>query len=210
MFRRIPAFDGEAAAERLNAFRNALDDLESLEFGAPRAMLAGQYGLALGRSGQRDQGIATVVRALAQCDETGDHWYAGELRRIHGELLLMAEGGAPPSVAVVRDAEVCFVAALEDSLMRGCRSLQLRAAISLGSLWHAQGRSAEAVGLIRSATTAVAEGLDWDDFDAATRLLQIATRASAHPYAASGIRPAGQPAAANTSEAPPQKVAQRG
>lgn len=201
---------GEAAAERLNAFRNALDDLESLEFGAPRAMLAGQYGLALGRSGQRDQGIATVVRALAQCDETGDHWYAGELRRIHGELLLMAEGGAPPSVAVARDAEVCFVAALEDSLMRGCRSLQLRAAISLGSLWHAQGRSAEAVGLIRPATTAVAEGLDWDDFDAATRLLQIATRASAHPHAASGIRPAGQPAAANTSEAPPQKVAQRG
>jgi hypothetical protein len=152
-----------------------------------------------------------VVRALAQCDETGDHWYAGEMRRIHGELLLMAEVGAPPSVTVARDAEVCFVAALEDSLMRGCRSLQLRAASSLGSLWHAQGRSAEAVQLIRSASTRLAEGLDWDDFEAATRLLQITTRAIAHNPAASVIRPAAQLAAVNTCDAPPpREIAQRG
>jgi predicted ATPase/DNA-binding winged helix-turn-helix (wHTH) protein len=168
----------EAVPERLHAFRAALNDLESLEFGAPRAMLAGQYSLALGRSGQREEGIAVIVRVLAQCDEAGDHWYAGELRRMHGELLLMEHAGYAPSAGDARDGQACLSAALEESLMQGCRSLQLRAATSLGRCWHAQGRSAEAADLLRSACSRLTEGLDWDDFKAATHLLNIAAEAS--------------------------------
>jgi hypothetical protein len=62
--------------------------------------------------------------------------------------------------------------------MQGCRSLQLRAATSLGRCWHAQGRSAEAADLLRSACSRLTEGLDWDDFKAATHLLNIAAEAS--------------------------------
>jgi predicted ATPase/DNA-binding winged helix-turn-helix (wHTH) protein len=168
----------EPVPERLHAFRLALNDLDSLEFGAPRAMLAGQYSLALGRSGRREDGIAAIVRVLAQCDEAGDHWYAGELRRIHGELLLMEQAGHAPSDADARDGETCLSAALEESLMQGCRSLQLRAATSLGRCWHAHGRSAEAADLLKSACSRLTEGLDWDDFKAATHLLKIAAAAS--------------------------------
>ncbi|RDJ98049.1 winged helix-turn-helix domain-containing protein [Paraburkholderia lacunae] len=168
----------EAVPDRLHAFRAALDDLESLAFGAPRAMFAGQYSLALGRAGRREEGIAAVERALAQCDETGDRWYAAELRRIHGDLLLMSAAGDSPSVDVARDAEASLIAALDESLEQGCRSLQLRAATSLGRLWHAQGRNAEAAQLVESACAKVTQGLDWDDFKAANHLLQIATRAS--------------------------------
>jgi predicted ATPase len=63
--------------------------------------------------------------------------------------------------------------------MQGCRSLQLRAATSLGRLWHAQGRSAEAVQLLQSACAQLTEGHDWDDFKAASQLLRIAATASA-------------------------------
>jgi tetratricopeptide (TPR) repeat protein len=168
----------ESVPERLHAFRSALNDLDSLEFGAPRAMLAGQYSIALGRSGRREDGIAAIVRVLAQCDEAGDHWYASELWRIHGELLLMEQAGHPPSDGDARDGETCLSAALEESLIQGSRSLQLRAATSLGRCWHAQGRSAEAAVLLKSACSGLTEGLDWDDFKAATDLLKIATAAS--------------------------------
>ncbi|RKE35733.1 putative ATPase [Paraburkholderia sp. BL23I1N1] len=194
--------------ERLKAFRTALDDLEALEFGAPRAMLAGQYSLALGRSGQREAGIAAVVRALVQCDETGDQWYAGELRRIHGELLLMEESDTAPSGVLARDAEVCLIAALGESLTQGCRSLQLRAATSLARLWHAQGRSAEAAQLLRSACSRLTEGLNWDDFKAATHLLQIAAAAGEQAAAcanAPASTAANAPAEAVSPDSPPSE-----
>jgi tetratricopeptide (TPR) repeat protein len=200
----------DVTPERLQAFRAALNHLESLEFGAPRAMLAGQYSLALGRSGQREAGIAAVTRALVQCDETGDHWYAGELRRIHGELLLMEQAGAPPSEAIERDAEACLLAALEDSLVRGCRSLQLRAATSLGRLWHAQGRSAEAARLLHSARSRLTEGLDWDDLKAAGHLLRITAVAEAHCVPGTGDPAVPRAAAAAFDTAPQAEISERG
>ena len=87
----------DTGAERLRAFRAALDELEALEFGAPRAMLLAQYGLALGHAGRAEEGLAAVTGALLQCDETGDQWYVAELRRIHGELLFMGRGTASGS-----------------------------------------------------------------------------------------------------------------
>ncbi|AUT76122.1 transcriptional regulator [Paraburkholderia hospita] len=173
----LRSLDG-TAPERLLAFRSALDGLESIEYSAPRALLAAQYSLALGRAGRREESIAAVVCALEQCDDTGDHWYASELRHVHGQLLLMGPAGGEPSDDVTRDAEACLIAALEDSLVHGCRSLQLRVATSLASLWHAQGRSTEAVQLLKSVCAKLTEGRDWDDFKAATHLLRIAAIAS--------------------------------
>ncbi|MGF6574825.1 putative ATPase/DNA-binding winged helix-turn-helix (wHTH) protein [Paraburkholderia sp. GAS333] len=162
----------DSNAGRLPAFRAALDELEALEFGAPRAMLIGQYSLALGREGRREESIATVMAALVRCDETGDHWYVAELRRIHGQLLLMGQAGVPVADTLVRDAEACLIAALDDSLVQGCRSFQLRAATSLGGLWHAHGRSTEAVQLLRSACAGISEGIEFEDYRAATDLLR--------------------------------------
>jgi len=168
----------DTAPECLSAFRAALDELESLGFGAPRAMLVGQYSLALGRAGRREEGVAAVQAALARCDETGDLWYACELRRIHGELLLMDRAGTSSCSVPERDAEACLTTALEESLMRGCVTLQLRAATSLGRLWHAQGRSADATRLLQCASAKLTEGRDWADFSAAAHLLRIATAAT--------------------------------
>lgn len=56
----------EVGADCLQGFRAALDELESLEFVAPRAMLIGQYSVALGRAGRREEGIATVGHTCAR------------------------------------------------------------------------------------------------------------------------------------------------
>ncbi|MGE8164912.1 ATP-binding protein [Paraburkholderia sp. NPDC080076] len=169
----------DTSAQRVRSFRAALDDLQALEYAAPRAMLAAQYSLALGRAGQRENGIAAVADALAQGDETGDQWYAAELRRVHAELLLMEYAGQSPFGDAGTHAQASLTAALEESLAQGCRSLQLRAATSLGRLWHAQGRSVEAVQLVKSACARLTEGRDWDDFKAAKDLLRVATEACA-------------------------------
>jgi hypothetical protein len=169
----------DTSAQRVRSFRAALADLQALEYAAPRAMLAAQYSLALGRAGQRENGIAAVADALAQGDETGDQWYAAELRRVHAELLLMEYAGQSPFGDAATHAQASLTAALEDSLAQGCRSLQLRAATSLGRLWHAQGRSVEAVQLVKSACARLTEGRDWDDFKAAKDLLRVATEARA-------------------------------
>jgi predicted ATPase len=63
------------------------------------------------------------------------------------------------------------MAALEEASTQGARSLQLRAATSLARLWYAQGRATEAAQLLQSACTNVCEGRDFDDFEAAGRLL---------------------------------------
>lgn len=201
----------DGGAQHLQAFRAALDDLESLDFGAPRAMLAGQYSLALGRAGRREEGIATVAGVLARCDETGDHWYAAELQRIHGELLFMRQADMPQSEMAMRDAEACLVAALEVSLVQGCRSLQLRASTSLGGLWHMRGRSADAAKLLQSACARVTEGLDWDDYQAAAHLLRIATSDSEARVAVPMICASACRRAAETLDAvPPRRIRSAG
>ncbi|WP_144109878.1 ATP-binding protein [Paraburkholderia sp. BCC1886] len=167
---------------RPRVFRAALDELEALEFGAPRAMLVGRYGLLLGRAGRYDEGIATLTAALQQCDETGDGWYAVELKRIHGDLLAMkaresSGRDAAASEKASLDAQACLRAALQDSYEQECRSFQLRAATSLASLWHARGESAEAVRLLESACAEITEGRDCDDYLAAVTCLRVAKQA---------------------------------
>jgi hypothetical protein len=56
--------------------------------------------------------------------------------------------------------------------------LQLRAATSLGQLWCAQGRAADAVRLVESACARLSQGRDLDDFKAAQQLLDAARVAS--------------------------------
>jgi predicted ATPase len=152
-----------------------------------------------------------VVDALARCDETGDHWYAAELRRIHGELLFMGQADLPQSGSAIRDAEACLLAALELSLVQGCRSLQLRAATTLGGLWHLQGRSADAAHLLQSACASVTEGLDWDDYQAAAHLLRLTASDSAAGAAGSTVCP--PPASDRTADAldvaPPRRIKAR-
>jgi predicted ATPase len=112
-----------------------------------------------------------VERALAHCDEVGEHWYCGELRRLQGELLLMEQEFGN----VKGDAQACFNAAMEEALLQGSRSFQLRAATSIASLWQASDRARDIADFLMPVCSQMSEGLDFDDYDAATSLLSQAS-----------------------------------
>ena len=70
-----------------------------------------------------------------------------------------------------RGAEACFRRALEVARGQGARSLELRAAMSLGRLWMAQGRRDEAREMLAAIYGWFSEGLDTADLVEARVLL---------------------------------------
>ncbi|MCA9707781.1 MAG: protein kinase [Myxococcales bacterium] len=129
--------------------------------------------------GQHEEGLRRVAEALAMSGETGERTHEAELYRVKGELLLAADRdasqdgehtGAAPRKRV-EQAEACFQRALEIVRPQRARSLELRVVTSLGRLWHAQGRTAEARALLADTLRGFTEGLDTRDLRHARALL---------------------------------------
>jgi tetratricopeptide (TPR) repeat protein len=109
--------------------------------------------------------VATGLDALALIsEEYRGAFFAPEIRRIHGELLL--QSGKPD------DAERCFRSAIEIAARRAERSLELRAATSLARLLMGKGRRGEARRILGGIYAWFTEGLDTADLGAARALLE--------------------------------------
>ncbi|WP_186308652.1 ATP-binding protein [Paraburkholderia sp. BCC1885] len=169
----------DSTAVRLREFAETLTRLDELGFCAPNAMLVAQYAKALARAGRRDEALVAVARALERCEETGNMWFASELYRIRGELLISESldlGGSSPHMTLA-DAERYFITAFDTAVLQGAASLQLRAALSLALLWHAQGDDVRARGVLEPACALFPGGRNWPDYQEAMRLLQTVQRA---------------------------------
>jgi adenylate cyclase len=70
------------------------------------------------------------------------------------------------------EAEACFQHALDVSRRQQAKSLELRAAMSLGRLWQRQGQRAEAYALLASVYGWFTEGFDTADLQDAVALLE--------------------------------------
>jgi predicted ATPase len=124
---------------------------------------------ALARHGQAQAGWTALVEASALCSSSGERFLEAELHRLRGELLLAgAEGGQPAWGA----AQACFRTALELSRTQQARSLELRAAMSLGRLYRQQGRPTEARPLLAEISAWFTEGFDLPDLQEARTLLE--------------------------------------
>jgi len=99
-------------------------------------------------------------------EEARGAFYAPEIHRIEGELLLRR--GPPPT----DDAERHFRMAVELARTRAEKSLELRAATSLARLWLEQGKHADARGVLAGAYGWFTEGFGTADLRAARRLLE--------------------------------------
>jgi predicted ATPase len=122
---------------------------------------------------------------------SGTRLFAPELYRSQGELLLQqaAENTRPPSAPPERakedegdaaaprslpslsEAEPCFQRALDVARRQEAKSLELRAAMSLGRLWQQQGKRAEAYALLAPVYSWFTEGFDTADLQEANALL---------------------------------------
>jgi predicted ATPase len=115
--------------------------------------------------GQTEEGLQMVDEALAVVGRTGERFYEAELYRLRGELTLQKEARgwrletsssspqasslkSPVSQGVEREAEECFLKAIEIAQKQQAKSLELRAVMSLVRLRQQQtARHATRVGL---------------------------------------------------------------
>jgi predicted ATPase len=110
------------------------------EAGRPNwlALLAEAHGIM----GQPEAGLAVLTEALTLVGKTGERWYAPELHRLQGELLLQQASGNQA------EAETSFHHALDIARNQQAKSFELRTATSLARLWQQQGKRQEAHDLL--------------------------------------------------------------
>ena len=89
-------------------------------------------------AGDTDVGLQRLDDALAEAERTEQRWYEAELHRIRAEILLKRDPADPAP------AEHSLQAAIAIAQSQKARSFELRAALSLGKLYHAVNRHGDA------------------------------------------------------------------
>jgi adenylate cyclase len=105
---------------------------------------------------------AALDEGIALIQTTGERWWEPELHRLRGALL---QGAGP--LTSTRDPEPFFSEAVRLARAKGSRSLELRAALSLGQWWSYRGRHDEARDLVAGVYDVFEEGFETTDLRAA-------------------------------------------
>ena len=126
------------------------------------ALLAEAYGQA----GQPEAGLPCLAEAVTRVAATEERWWAAEVSRLQGELLLLLPRPDLPQ------ATACFQQALDIARRQEAKSLELRAATSLARLWQSQGKRQEAYDLLAPVYGWFTEGFDTTDLQEAKALLE--------------------------------------
>jgi len=119
---------------------------------------------ALLRADQTEEGLSIIAEAEALIERSSETRWHAETVRLKGALMDRAG-------AATEDIEVTYQRALEIARGQEARCLQLRAATSLGQLWHDQGKASEARELLDPLYAWFTEGFDTPDLKDAKALL---------------------------------------
>jgi len=155
-------------AEGLAVLRKAFDTCKQTGWQLSYPEFMGSFALALAGLGRLDEAHDAVCKAIEAAGgrEDGQQWYAPELLRIKGEVLLrQARDGSATA------AEDCFDQAREMAREQGALFWELRVALSLARLLRGQGRSADAVGILQPVYDRCTEGFETADLRSARVLL---------------------------------------
>jgi predicted ATPase len=125
---------------------------------------------AYAQAGDPDAGLTAVSEALALVDQTAERWWAAELYRLRGELLLAqrntgqkVSGKRPPW----QEAEAGLRQALDIARHQQARALELRAVMGLSQLWRQRRKYAAARQELAAVYDWFSEGFDTADLLAA-------------------------------------------
>jgi tetratricopeptide (TPR) repeat protein len=166
---------GKTLKDFLRAGRTGARDCSAQARGAMAASvghgdvvyLTQSFGIAANlylRQGAVAEGRAAIAEAFDLMKRTDPRYYSAELHRIDGELL--GAGGAKADAQ-----EACFREALRVAREQGAKSLELRAAMSLGRLWRSQRKTAQARKLLESVYTPFGKECVTADLEEARALL---------------------------------------
>jgi predicted ATPase len=140
------------------------------------------------RLGRTSEGLATIAEAVHLTETHASFFWAAEVYRLKGELLLQSsvqslassvkkngkskvKSGKLQVSSTHAEAEACFHKAIEIAKQQEAKSLELRAAMSLSRLWQQQGKKKEARTLLRETYGWFTEGFDTKDLQEAKALL---------------------------------------
>jgi len=118
-----------------------------------------------GHLGHAQEGLTALEEAFILGERYGEHYYAAELYRLKGELLLTA------SMDDYLEATTCFQQALAIARQQQARAWELRAATSLARLWQQRGKRDDARSLLALVYSGFTEGFDTADLRDAQVLL---------------------------------------
>jgi TOMM system kinase/cyclase fusion protein len=121
---------------------------------------------AYGAVSQPETGLRLLDEARTVMDRTQERFYAAEVHRVHGALVLAQAADRHPL------AETCFQHALDIARRQQARSWELRAAVSLSRLWQQHGKRDAARELLVPVYGWFTEGFDTADLQEAKALLE--------------------------------------
>jgi predicted ATPase len=124
---------------------------------------------SLGQMGEAKEGLKMVGDTISLGQRNGVHWCEAELYRVKGKLLLSI------STEVPSRAEDAFQRAIEIAREQNAKSLELRAAMDLASLWKARDKAGQARELLGPVYEWFTEGFDTADLRQAKELLEELT-----------------------------------
>src|SRR5262249_49108528 len=142
---------------------------------------------AYGDLGQHEQALASLAEAHAFCEASGEFYWAAEVARLRGAILLQQAAGRSPTSgrpssgtagakrraqgSATAEAEACLGEALGIAQQQHAKGGELRAAIGLARLWRGQGKSRDAHELLSGVLGWFTEGFETADVREAQALV---------------------------------------
>jgi ATP/maltotriose-dependent transcriptional regulator MalT len=151
-------------AQGMALLRSALD-IFRVTSQLPHLIFLPRFAAVAAAAGQRADALAAIDEASQQVERNQALWYAAEILRIKGEVML-ATGAEQESAA-----RNCIERALELAHRQGALSLELRAALSLAQLQRDRGGAVSARQRLAAIYARFTEGFDTADLRAAKALL---------------------------------------
>jgi predicted ATPase len=154
--------DNEVGIDQIRA---GLVEYEQKGAGLGRTYFLALLARAYARQRQFAEALETLDQALLLAAEGEERWYAAELNRLRGEVMLQSGAG-------LAQVEARYQRALDIARGQHALALELRAALSLGRLWLGQGNPQAARQVVQEVYQKFTEGFDAPELVAAQALLQ--------------------------------------
>jgi predicted ATPase len=149
----------------LPEMRAALALQREMDFRTEQPLFGTVLAQAEAAAGELDAALATVEEQLAAIEQTGERWFAAEVHRARGEILLKrdTENTVP--------AEKAYLAAIAVSKEQKAKSFELRAALALAKLYQSTKRPGAAGAILAPALEGFASTPEFPEIAEAQKLL---------------------------------------
>jgi len=163
--------------EGLQQLQQALEGQIRIGFDVGRSYYLTQLAEVHASLGQSEQGLQATEEGLERVAQKNEGFFAAELYRLKGELMLQQLSVAGGQLLVTNpkagaEAEACFHKAIEIARRQHTKLFELRAVMSLSRLWQQQGKKQPARQGLADLYGWFTEGFETPDLQEAKALLE--------------------------------------